>query len=856
MRDWHLQPAVLHQLVRAQLSRTPDGLAAVYDHELLTNQELLLQSDAWSARLAALGVKRGSLVGIHLDRSLQLPGIILGILQAGGACVPLEPSHPRPALATMIAEARPQLILSHTELSDRLPPNAVAVVRIDELPPATSSPSAERVSETDLAFVFYTSGSTGVPKGVMLPHKAVAARMWRPEDEIAPLGHCMTILKTAISHSPFLGEMFTPLLHSCYFAIARPGGYQDVSYLGDLINQHHITHIAMTSSVLRTFVEWPGSADCRSLKAVYCGGELVTDELRQKFHDRFRDARFYVTYGTSEAGHVLSGEYGASDRLEASRIGRPIPQATVHLLDDSLKPVPAGEIGEMFFTGPRLASGYLHRPDWTAECFLEAPAGKTGRRMFRSGDLARLRPDDEFEFHGRIDEQVKILGHRVELREIEAALASHPDVAAAAVVARANDRGGTQLAGYVVAKAQREFTSSAIREWLADRLPHHMVPQHVMKLSELPLTPIGKVDRATLPEPTRDASKRSSESADGPRDDAESLVVSVFQRLLEVERVGIRDDFFALGGHSLLAVEAVLEINRLNNSNLGVGDLIRNPTVENLADVLRGAERHVGPSVVPLAEASGRENLFCIMGIQLYHDLAQALREEFSVYGVLVPIETEAMEQFASGRRDAEFPTVEELAGEYVSVIREAQATGPYNLIGLSFGGLVAFEIARQLQEAGESTNFIGLLDCALPNGKRRKKLRWLQRRARDIARLPRTVVQRLRHGPGFSRKAKQHHWRARANDAWRKGRAEWSGKHYRYRGSITLFRAPGDEYYDEYIYSPDYGWQDFVIGRVITFDITGDHTSIVRPPHVQHLARLILDGIRKSVDHPPLTPA
>ncbi len=850
-REWRNQPAVLHQLVRAELKKAPDAAAAIYDGVFLTNRELMSQADAWAAHLRHRGVERGTLVGVHLERSLTLPALILGILQAGGVCVPLEPEHPQDTLATMIGEARLTLILTDSRLRHQLPVADVPVVAIDAEPPLPAAALVTDVSESDLAFVFYTSGSTGLPKGVMLSHAAVAARMVRPEAEIPTAGSCMTILKTAISHSPFLGEMFTPLLHGCYFAIARPGGYQDTPYLGGLMQEHQVSHIAMTSSVLRTFLEWPGAAGCRALTAVYVGGEAVTEELRKRFHERFPAAKFFVTYGTSESGHMLSGECGSTQPINGSRIGRPIENATVHLLDTSLEPVPLGEIGEMYLGGPRLASGYLHRPNWTAERFLLDPrSADPAARLFRSGDLGRQRPDGELEFHGRVDDQVKILGHRVELAEIEAAIAPHPDVLSAVVIARVNDRGDTQLAAYTVPKQQPALDPRELRRWLRERLPPYMVPQHFITLDKLPLTAIGKVDRAALPAPTvtnrfaNGAVKNSSL----PRDDAESLIVSVFQRLLEIDRPGVYDDFFALGGHSLLAVEVIMEINRLGNFNLGVGDLIRNPSAEQLAEILRGAEREQRPSLIPLCENSGQDKLFCIMGIQLYHDLAYALHDELSVYAVLVPVESQVLEQIAAGDKDAAFPSVEELASQYIGVIREAQPNGPYHLLGLSFGGVVAFEIARQLQQQGEQTNFLALLDAALPCGKRRKKVRWLKRRLREVLTLPTAALHHFARREAPAKDANRLVWRARSDAAQQSAKLQWCQKRYRYRGPVTLFRAPADEYHGDFIYLPDYGWKEFVAGQVEPIDVTGDHRTMMRFPHAENLARIITAQVHRSV--------
>lgn len=852
-RNWRQGPAILHELIRAQAQNSPDAIAAVYETQWLTYRELIIRSDSWANHLRRLGVDVGTTVGIHLERSLNLPVVVLAILEAGAVCVPLEPSLPTAALEAMIRGARLSLVLTESSLQSQLPATDIPLVVVDQTNVSRGHSPALPLTENHLAFVLFTSGSTGKPKGVMISHATIAARMFRPDCEVPPPGTCMAIVKTAISHSPFLGETLAPLLHGCYFAIARPGGHQDISYLGKLIIDHALPYIAMTSTILRAFLDWPGASQCRSLKGVYCGGEAVTDDLRQRFFKCLGQTQLLVSYGTSEGGHKLTCACAPNGPLDDSRIGSPIENAQVRLLDRVLEPIPAGEIGEMYLAGPRLASGYLNQPAATAERFLPDPHSATpGKRMFWSGDFARLRSDGEFEFRGRADQQVKILGNRVELSEIEAAIAACPGIHRAVVTARTNGRGDMQLLAYIVAESKSDFSAGVLRKRLMQRLPQYMVPSVFIPLESIPVSINGKVDRRALPDPPVLTASAASDSnpvaADMPRDDAETLVANVFERFLELERVGIYDDFFSLGGHSLLAVEVIAEINRISNSKLGAVDLIRCPTAEKLGGALKGAIPRQGPSLIPLCEAPGQSNLFCILGIQSYQDLARVLKTSLSVYAVLGPVESQVLEAMANDRAEFCFPPVEEIARQYIAVIRDAQPTGPYHLLGHSFGGVIATEIARQLHSEGQQINFIGLLDCAVGPASQPSKARWLKRRIHQFVAAPAKLLGYRKSGGAGTAIAPDPPWRPKIVQAQQAIKAEWSNHRYQYAGSVTLFRAL-DEDRSEYFDRPDYGWKDHVQGRIVICELPGDHLSILKMPYVELLANSILKAVATADD-------
>jgi amino acid adenylation domain-containing protein len=699
-RDWHNQPAVLHQLVRAQARRTPNRIAAVFEDRWTTYGELVARSGGWADHLRRLGVEVGTRVGLYLEHSLELPITILAILEAGGICVPMEPSDPPQRVAEIIRETEPLVILTQRRLQTELPTTTVPIVIADEEIPEDAPAPGVAVTPDDLAFILMTSGSTGVPKGVMVSHATVAARMFREEADLPDEGRCLAILKTPIGNSPFLGEIFAPLLHGCYFVIARPGGNQDIPYLGSLIIEHGVTHIAMTSAVLRAFLEWPEAARCRSLKAVYCGGEVVSDGLRDRFRECFGEARCVVTYGTTEAGHSLTCECGDGERLDGARIGRAITNAEVHFLDPALEPVPAGEVGEIYLGGARLATGYWNRPAWTAERFVPHPSPPhPGARLYRSGDLGRLRPDGDLEFRGRVDDMVKVRGNRVELPEIEAALTACPGVREAVVQARPTDQGDAQLVAYIVPERRPAPAVHELRRRLAERLPPFMVPQAFLMLEALPLTPAGKVNRRALPQP--DNSRPDLETAYIPaRSPTEERLARIWCELLGLNRVGIRDDFYELGGHSLLVWRLWSQVTASFRMDYPLNLFRRHRTIEQLAASIEEREAAVSSfsdRKAPAWEDSRKPRLFFISIEAL---LAECL-DDLPVY----PLGFFTDEFLISG-----LESVEEIAAALIKRLREVQPTGQYRLGGGCGSAVIAFEMARQLRQQDEDVPLLMLI--------------------------------------------------------------------------------------------------------------------------------------------------
>ncbi|MTD55767.1 condensation domain-containing protein [Amycolatopsis pithecellobii] len=528
----------LPELFEAQVRRTPDATAVVFEGESLTYAELDARASVVAGSLAAVGVGPDRIVGVRQDRSLDLVVSLLGVLKAGGAYLPLDPSYPEERLDFMISDAAPVVVLP-----------AVLEHRAESRKPGPD----------DAAYVIYTSGSTGRPKGVVITHRAIVNRLLWMQDEYVLTSGDAVLQKTPSSFDVSVWEFFWPLITGAMLVVAKPGGHKDPDYLASMMDR--VTTVHFVPSMLRAYGDRPLP------KRVICSGEaLPADIAKPGMHN---------LYGPTEAAVDVT-HWTVTDEV---LIGRPVWNTEVHVLDRFLCPVPPGVPGELYLGGVQLARGYLNRPGLTASRFV---AGRSGERLYRTGDLVRWREDGALEYLGRADDQVKIRGFRVELGEIEATLTALPGVEAAAVIAR-----GERLIAYVVGEA------NGVKRKLAKSLPEHLVPSVVVDIEALPLTPSGKLDRKALPEPSVTVTDAE------PTTEREHALARLFADLLELDRVGIHDDFFALGGHSLLATKLVGRVRAELGIELAIGTIFDAPTVARLAAALdEGGQKQ--PALAPM----------------------------------------------------------------------------------------------------------------------------------------------------------------------------------------------------------------------------------------------------------------
>ncbi|WP_329110290.1 amino acid adenylation domain-containing protein [Micromonospora sp. NBC_01699] len=713
----------LADVIAAHVVATPDAPAIVHDGVATDYRELDAGANRMAGWLRARGVGRGSLVGVCLEQSAELAMALLGVLRAGAAYVPLDPEQPPARLATIMADARPALVLTTSDLVDRF--DAVATVRLDEVRDeiAASSPVApEPVAEPDdLAYVIFTSGSTGRPKGVAVAHRQVRNYLDGVAERIDVVPGARWALLQSLSFD-FAVTVF-------YLGLASGGAVHLVprrctgDELADYLRDQRIDYLKMTPSHLAALAVEVPAQRLVPARALLLGGEASRLDWAAGLAGG--DAAVFNHYGPTEATvGVTTYRVEASDTgTGTTPIGGPLPHARVYVLDERMRPVPVGVSGELYLGGDRLARGYLGQPGLTAERFRPDPyAVEPGARMYGTGDLARWRPDGQLEFLGRRDGQVKLRGYRVELGEVEAALVDCPGVGAAVAVLR-----GDRLVGYL----QREAADGAgptpddpdpgtLRRLLAGILPEYMIPNQFVWLDRLPLQEHGKVDRRALPEPAASTAAAGEHvPPDGP---VETAIAQVWETVLEVERVGALDDFFDLGGHSLLATQVVARLRRTltTERSISVMDLFRCRTVRELALLATGESGQPADRLLhELSRApSGprKRSYVCVpyggANAVVYQPLADALPDGHSLYAVAVPGHDIGL---AEEIEPIEV-TAQRLTEEILTTI-----SGPLVVYGhCGPGGALAVEVARRLEAAGRELDALylgGIFPFARPVG-------------------------------------------------------------------------------------------------------------------------------------------
>ncbi|MFD8783733.1 amino acid adenylation domain-containing protein [Kitasatospora sp. NPDC059599] len=593
----------LPELFLAQAEATPDAVAVVAGALELSYAELADRTLRLAHRLTALGVTGETPVGVALHRGADLVTALLAVLTAGGTYVPLAPDHPADRLAYLVADAGVELVITEESLRGHLPDGPRLLVPAGDAPQeADALATPVPVGAEDAAYVMYTSGSTGRPKGVVVPHAAIRNRvLWSVEH--LGLGPGDRLLqKTTIGFDAAVWEFLSPLVCGATVVTAPADAHRDTAVMARAAAEHGVTVLQLVPSVLRLLLAEPGLADCSALRVVCSAGEPLPAELCDRLRTLL-DVEVVNTYGPTECAiDSTAWHHDRAQREGIVPIGLPLTGARVHVVDAHDRLVPVGVPGELCVAGIGLARGYLGRPGLTAERFTPNPYPQApGERWYRTGDLVRRRADGALEFIARLDDQVKVRGVRIEPGEIEAALAAHPAVRAAAVATHRSSAGDLELAAYVVPEPGGAADPEDLRAHLAARLPEAMVPSTVQQLDALPLTPSGKVDRKQLPSPQ--ARERSAGHAwVAPRTTAERAVAEAMAEVLEVDRVGAEDDFFALGGHSLVAIRMVLRLRRTLGTDLTVGDLFATRTVAALAARVDAARATAddGPAVLPV----------------------------------------------------------------------------------------------------------------------------------------------------------------------------------------------------------------------------------------------------------------
>lgn len=588
----------LVDLFETQAAANPEAIAVIFEQEQLTWRELNERANRLAHHLKKLGVQCDELVGICMERSVEMLVAVHGVLKAGAAFFPLDPEYPSERLLYLLRDAQAPVLLCQKRFAEMAITEQTKVICLDAAWETFAGESSENIevkpAAEDLAYVIYTSGSTGQPKGVMVPHRAICNHLFWMQS-CFPLARPDRLLqKTSFSFDVAIWEIFAHVVSGVSLVMAKPGGHRDTAYLSELMAAKKIALLQTTPSALRALVAEPEFQNCKSLRYVMCGGEEMPADLPSQFAS-ISKAQLCNAYGPTEAA-IDSTFWLCPRQFDRTivPIGRPIPNAEIYLFDAHLQLVPVGVPGELCIGGRGLARGYWRRPELTAEKFIRHPFRKNREaRLYKTGDLARYLPNGDLEYLGRIDHQVKVRGFRIELGEIETMLRTCPAVREAVVAARANSSGENLLVAYWVAAAESAPTDSQLRAFLKTKLPDFMVPATFVKLESLPLMPSGKVDRNALPAPNfaPDASQFIP-----PRTLMEQQLAEIWVELLRLERVGVHDNFFDLGGHSLLATQAVSRMRFLNCGELTLREFFNSPTIAQLSAQLEKKRSPLSPT--------------------------------------------------------------------------------------------------------------------------------------------------------------------------------------------------------------------------------------------------------------------
>tara|TARA_R110001606_G_scaffold395664_2_gene568556 strand:- start:186237 stop:190139 length:3903 start_codon:yes stop_codon:yes gene_type:complete len=828
-------------LFKQQVNTTPDKIAVQFNKQDISYATLAAQVDDLAQQLCQLGVKPGILVGVCVERSPKMVTCLLAVMQAGGAYVPIDPKQPSDRISIILEDAEPLVVITETKLRDKVAVDSCKqLICLDDDSLSTVKESFEYpiVKGENLAYIIFTSGSTGRPKGVEVRHHGLSTFLQAMSEQPGMNSNDIILSVTTISFDIAALELFLPLILGATVRIAPYEATINGQALLLLLKQN-ISVLQATPATYRLLISsgWEGDSKLKIL----CGGEALSYELAQQLLPLC--SSLWNMYGPTETT-IWSSVHRVTKEEKSISIGKPIIGTQMYVLNECLKPVPIGVSGELYIAGDGIANGYYRNMKLTEEQFIPNPfSGIENAKMYKTGDLVRYKLDMNLEYIGRIDFQVKVRGFRIETGEVETILAEHDTVKQCVVTTWPDENGEHTLIAYLLAEFGSNINASELREYLKTKLPDYMIPSKFILLDGLPLTPNGKVDRKALPDPDLSSVLSNNIEYVEPRNDFERSLVSVWAAVLKSSQIGIIDNFFDSGGDSLMTVPLVHEMERATGIKFDIGDIFSFPTIKQLVEAQKDNVEKTASSIVPLQPMGGGVPLFCLCGINIYQAFANSLGDSQPVYGIYVAEEQAFLEELMMGRR-AEL-SLQQLALSYYEAICRQQPDGPYQLAGISFGGLLAIETAKLLKADNREVLSVFLLDTILPVGIQRnlqsKGKRFIKNNLNQwylfFSNLFRvSVAQNTNNLSDFR------------EQAFIKCMEQYESYNDLYDGQVVLIKAKDHTPWGKGIsFLSDYGWNRFLKKDLDIYEVRGDHLSIIQLPNVTQLAKHVVPYLKKK---------
>ena len=855
----------VHHLFETQVKKFPNAIALSFEGVRLTYEELNVRANRMAHYLRASGARPEAKVGIYLERSIEMVVALVGVLKSGAAYVALDPAFTKKWLSSMLDQAKVHILLTEEGLLDSLPPLEAKVICLEKQKkeiarrskknPVKSSKKtpAENISHNNLACVIFTAAHNGYPVGVAVEHHAITALIERAGENLGSQRLAGVLASNSISFPSSILDLLLPLCKGGRVMLARNA--MELAYAGP---SEKITLISATPSTLVELVRAVAIPD--TVEAIINFGGPLRGNIVRRLYQSAPNAQVFNMYGPAEAlpsctqSTVRPGERGGPT------IGRPISGTQIYLLDEFLRHVPIGVAGRLYVGGESLARGYVDQPKKTAGTFIPNPFSREkGARLLRTDDLARYREDGKIEYLRRAGERVKLGGYKIDPQGVEEALSRYPSVDQAVVLTREDSPGQHNLVAYLICDDRFETSTDGLRNHLKSELPEYLLPSAFVLLDSFPLTPACRIDKDLLPLQEIEESRQGGFLP--PRDSLEYELTRIWEAILDTRPIGMRDNFFELGGSSLLALRLIAQVYRKLGRIVPIAAMIGEPTVENMANILRQETEVADWSPLVALQPEGKNPpLFVAHAVDGqvlgYMDLARLLGPDQPCYGLQARGLIEGQEPMTG---------IEDMAAGYIEALRSLQSEGPYHLAGWSVGGLIAYEMAQQLGAQGQKVGLLALLDTHLPAINKELDYQTLfnQYAARLVSRFAEQLslstdhLQRLDLDAQLNFVVEQ----ARNADILPSG---MGGNHFRrmialnvsnilavnqyrvrdYTGDVLLFRAL-DEVDDNE--PQDLGWGEVVKGSFKVYSVAGSHAKMMSDPIARELARIIKDYLTKS---------